>query len=557
MCAGNCSPITNCNQCCPPKTTPNGCIVRFNGADIDCLGITTGDTFETIIAKVASFVCDIQFEDGKDGVGIENMAYDSVTDTLTVLLSDASTYSFTGLKGDDGLTPIINGIGNWEIGGVDTGIPATGPAGANGIDANSLYGNTLFVDIVYGDDATALRERFDLPYATIMSAIAASTVGDRVWVRSGVYNENIVLKNAVNIHFEDVTNYGSITDSGNTVACNISGSLKINFSGSNAIYIYGALSIVNIKLVEIIVPSVAIKTDGGIGSYLNIEVDRIIGLNINYFITPRGSTNLTVKVNEKMSTQPTTSGFSGIYPYGYSGRFVLDCPYVYIGNSTDLSGGSLFMETLGQNSAALIDITIGRVDNDYDLVGHGPEGLINKYGSSKAFIRVGKADLKVRSGIYTSSPSATGGSLLFSGNIKTRDMPTVVIDSDQTIILKNCIFERESATDSTVVNISKNNGISILNSEIKSILTGTIGVNNGIITKALNSGTINIKDTDIYFKDINTPANTAYAAKTSGTGMYFKNVVSNMALDAPTTDISAVGVNGFEQDINLIVHSIF
>src|SRR5690606_9459666 len=42
----------------------------------------------------------------------------------------------SGPKGDDGLTPVIGTNGNWEIGGVDTGIAAQGPAGNDGQDGN-------------------------------------------------------------------------------------------------------------------------------------------------------------------------------------------------------------------------------------------------------------------------------------------------------------------------------------------------------------------------------------------------------------------------------------
>lgn len=50
-------------------------------------------------------------------------------------------------------------------------------------------GNTLFVDAVFGDDATALRNRQDRPYATAQAAIAASVTGDLISLAPGTYEE--------------------------------------------------------------------------------------------------------------------------------------------------------------------------------------------------------------------------------------------------------------------------------------------------------------------------------------------------------------------------------
>ncbi len=53
-----------CNPCQPKKTD---CIVRYEGPDIDCMGIEREDSFETIVSKVAAFVCDLDLNGGQDG----------------------------------------------------------------------------------------------------------------------------------------------------------------------------------------------------------------------------------------------------------------------------------------------------------------------------------------------------------------------------------------------------------------------------------------------------------------------------------------------------------
>ena len=41
-----------------------------------------------------------------------------------------------------------------------------------------------------GNDGTGTRERFDLPYATIITAMANAQIGDTVIVYPGIYTEN-------------------------------------------------------------------------------------------------------------------------------------------------------------------------------------------------------------------------------------------------------------------------------------------------------------------------------------------------------------------------------
>lgn len=52
-------------------------------------------------------------------------------------------------------------------------------------------GNTLWVDRVYGDTPTALPNRQDLPYETVMDALAAASSGDLIHVRAGTSTEAI------------------------------------------------------------------------------------------------------------------------------------------------------------------------------------------------------------------------------------------------------------------------------------------------------------------------------------------------------------------------------
>lgn len=73
----------------------------------------------------------ISFPKPKDGVSIEKIEIDENTLELKYFLSDGTSgIAGTIPKGKDGSTPKINDTTkNWEINGIDTGIPATGPEG--------------------------------------------------------------------------------------------------------------------------------------------------------------------------------------------------------------------------------------------------------------------------------------------------------------------------------------------------------------------------------------------------------------------------------------------
>jgi hypothetical protein len=81
------------NNSCRCNTVP----IRFNGEDIDCLGVLKGDTFEAVVRKVSDFVCNISFQDGVDGQdgadGLDGQGIDHVS------FSESSLGDEPGLPG--------------------------------------------------------------------------------------------------------------------------------------------------------------------------------------------------------------------------------------------------------------------------------------------------------------------------------------------------------------------------------------------------------------------------------------------------------------------------
>ena len=76
-------------------------------------------------------------------------------------------------------------------GGCGSGISGLG-GGSSGLTQIDT-GNTIWVDAVFGNDATGTVNRQDLPFLTIMAALAIATPTTTVVVRPGTYDENVVM----------------------------------------------------------------------------------------------------------------------------------------------------------------------------------------------------------------------------------------------------------------------------------------------------------------------------------------------------------------------------
>lgn len=70
------------------------------------------------------------------------------------------------------------------------------------VDLSQKRGNTLYVDAVFGNDGTALPDRADLPYLTIVAARDAATAVDTIKVRPGIYDEYGLVKNGIVYDFD-------------------------------------------------------------------------------------------------------------------------------------------------------------------------------------------------------------------------------------------------------------------------------------------------------------------------------------------------------------------
>ena len=92
-CGNSCS-----NNCCTTVT-------RYQGANIDCVGINTLDSLDEVVRKLSEYVCNIDGTDGidgvdgDDGVGISSITYSAFSGQITVNLTDGSNFISGDLRG--------------------------------------------------------------------------------------------------------------------------------------------------------------------------------------------------------------------------------------------------------------------------------------------------------------------------------------------------------------------------------------------------------------------------------------------------------------------------
>jgi hypothetical protein len=552
------------------------CTTRYTGPEIECLGVSEGDSFETVISTIAQYVCNIQVD---DGVGIEDISYDPDTGIVTVTTTDGTIYQTGDLRGEGvdhvSFTSSTGGGGAGQPGQTDT-YTVWGDLsetinlgtflvynGIDGINANSNYGNTVFVDAVYGDNVTGTRERFDLPFLDIASAMSVALPGDNVWVRSGTYTEDLILQDNVDVFFESVQLNGKITDNGVALKSKVRGGLSIVYGSNDAIEAIGPGSDISVDLKEINSTGNSILADSNqeIETKLSVKVESIYNSEINYFISARGNSRLYVDILRSARTKDVTSDIAGFTAIelrnNFRGIIEFNCPYIFVGQTELTNGGILYNEDASTTDATVI-LNIGRFETTYNNPSPTERATINKKGASKAFMNIGRLECITRDGIHVIGDKP--GYLYYSGRVVSQEGIAMRYSSNQKTIFKGSSLKRGNggSDDNYVVvvgspglvpaltdGIETGYALEIADTEIIKESSGTDTT--GAMVYKTGEPTINIKNSELYGYGTFSGG----AVSTDGgpnTNIYFKNVNGNASLDAlNVTDTSASGGN-YTQD---------
>lgn len=134
-------------------------------------------------ATLGAFTISLPSAVGLAGMLFEFKKIDASAFFVTIDPAGAQTIDgalTVGLKKQYDTVVIRSDGANWKkIAGIGSQIVIGG--------AGTLWGNTIFVDIVNGNDATGVRGDSAFPFLTVAAAIAVALAGDTIFVRPGVY----------------------------------------------------------------------------------------------------------------------------------------------------------------------------------------------------------------------------------------------------------------------------------------------------------------------------------------------------------------------------------
>ncbi len=422
---------------------------------------------------------DVTLLSGNDGNGIQTVI-DNGDGTFTFFFTDGSTFTTPNFNGTPGAPGAPGAAATITVGTVTIGPPGTAPSVTNSGTSEAAvfdfvfpigigYGKTLWVDDQFGDDATALRDRIDLPYKTIGAAITAASADDTVHIRTNSYTEDITLKNLVNIYCDEgVVINGKITDGGNPAVSNVTGNgvLQDTATTNQCIEITGNGSDVNINLRRITNTGSAIlqRATTGASSKLIVETDILSGNIVNYFVTVGGNVDCTIKINQYAETAASTgtSSFFGVdarisagAPDGFSGTLNFSCPRIVISDGTNADAGvALFIEHTTTDTAKVY-FNVDQIINNYDqptyesVTGHQNSalGTLNLNGNGEYLINVKDCYSKSRIGLMVGAGDAISGAVATTGTTIFEGM----IFSQRSAAVRQVAFNNAANTSKLVV----------------------------------------------------------------------------------------------------------
>ena len=295
-----------------------------------------------------------------------------------------------------------------EIGGLQSvsvdGVTITG----NGTPGNpliasasgTLYSNTLFVDVLRGNDSTAVIGNPNKPYASIAAALSvASTMGATssnqvlIYVRRGFYNSigtNFLVK-YVDIYCEPGVYFkGNVTfkDSAPAVTSNFLGYAIFEGSSTNPFELNYS-STVNIEFDYMITTGRAFGFLPGVGETItaNVKGNYIYSSTFGtaYGSTIRGNTNLVMNISRGIEAVHTVFYVAS----SHSGTVVINTPRIYLGTG-NIYGGDAKNAIKLVSTTTTSDITINATLENRSAVYYAgaAQGMVSFYGACQGKFRL-------------------------------------------------------------------------------------------------------------------------------------------------------------------------
>lgn len=315
------------------------------------------------------------------------------------------------------------------------------------------YSNVLFVDPVFGNNATALAGRFDKPYQTISQAttIAASMGGSLsqrilIYIRKGTYATNVNLTNWVDFYCEPGVVFqggGSIRDFGTAVISNFYGYAKFVAKTALVMHIQGS-STVNFQFDYIDNSSNScLRFEPPIGGQCDVQVEgnKIFGTTngVGYAIAIRRKANVT------MNIKSWVRAYHSIFDIrdNYDGQLVVTCPRIIL-DAGNLYGGNFKQAVICYSSTANARM-IFNADfiNEMPAFAGGIAGMITNWSATNGIIEVnGDVYGGETYGIYASG-NQVPGRIAVTGNVFSNIQP-IWVSSNNSCYVRQGVVSKPS-----------------------------------------------------------------------------------------------------------------
>lgn len=412
------------------------------------------------------------------------------------------------------------------------------------------FGRLLYVDSVYGNDSTAQTNNPTKPYLTINGALNEASSNDTVVVNTGTYNQQIVLKNNVDIFcYPNVTFNNGIVDNGTSVTCKVLG--RPNINGFRAIYLTGQNSNVYIEANDLngsfdTVTIVGNNSSGNLMLTLNCNNIRAFG---QYSLYGIGYCNINIKAN---IIEHVTAAF--VFVNGMIGTFNLEFNRGIVNPTrADIfvcflmaSGSNTNLCTINTKFNEIIDTNPNPPSNVY-------RGVITSFGQAQLNIQGNITSTGTRAGIATSG-SSPNSKIIYSGIISTRGRECIIHGNAGKLILNNSTLIRNkiesSSTNYIIVEGSaggmfaaQNDNLNLELNNVKMVLIDSnVGIGPAsstplIFLTGVNSYTLS-KDSSIYVLNPNPETSISYESPAGMGNVFFINTYSNLNKSINITDLN-------------------
>ena len=407
----------------------------------------------------------------------------------------------------------------------------------------AVYSTVIFVDTIYGNDATGLAGNSSKPFLTIAAAVSATVTlspnsSNRVLIhlRTGYYAENINLTNYVDFYADpSVMIDGGVSDSVAAMAVNSNflGYAKFKCSGFTKAYsiTYASTSVFQFDTINTLYESILISPTSGTANITiignSIEAKQPASNSINI----QKTSNVILQINRQIRSCHDPI----LIDSTYSGKLTINCPQTILTTGTSYATLKNIIHITSTTSTAIININSELINETTGSLG-ATIGMLSIDGSVGATINITKnitgSDSQC---IYENSSNANCKITLMNNKIYSKTGNVFSFNNLSSIYFKSCSIVATGGACGFVYNTGK----TFFHECVINVLVG-----------AATNITLNATSL-VYFYNCLINGGTTFLDSAVAVTAQIHNTRSNVALHVNVTD--ALAPTGLIVDAGLLI----